>query len=132
PLLETAGPLQIVELAIDPAASDFAQRDRLRTGGQVDAGSDPAMCGGNVGQRKRHLQSVSFGSAPPGCRKVQSADCIAAAAGRATAVGPVHTTLAPDWRCSRPDTSAASAAAVDCRLVSGGNGLLLRTKPAVE
>ncbi len=47
-LFETAGPLQILQLAIRPGARDLGQRDRLGAGGNVDSAGDTVASGYDV------------------------------------------------------------------------------------
>jgi hypothetical protein len=54
PLLEAAGALQIIELAIDVRAADFSQRNRLGTRRKINPIGDAMLGADDVGQRELH------------------------------------------------------------------------------
>jgi hypothetical protein len=49
--LETAGALQVIELAINVRAGELRKRDRFDAGRVVDASRDPVACGFDIGER---------------------------------------------------------------------------------
>ena len=57
-LLEAAGALQVVELAVDVRAGELRQRDRLDARRQVDAAGDPRAGGFDVGERDHRASRV--------------------------------------------------------------------------
>ena len=67
-LLEAAGALQVVELAVDVRAGELRQRDRLDAGRVVDAAGDARARGLDVGERdhRERRPADQNGSAMPG------------------------------------------------------------------